>query len=162
SGARPMVWAGGPGGLGVVFYRGQSRRFLARRKTLQRVWRVREGIDMNWSFTRHPRVIALLLLMFSALLCLEAYSDPNEKNPPGRRHGSGAGGDDRTAKLMKLNSAGDFLALDDLDKFRPGRRKNEILKDLRWRAGYTVAAKCDGKSITAIAYTIYAEPERVY
>ena len=64
--------------------------------------------------------------------------------------------------MLKLDSAGDFITVDDLGKFRRGRSKGEILKDLRWRAGFVVAAKCDGKSITAIFYDLYANPERVY
>jgi hypothetical protein len=39
---------------------------------------------------------------------------------------------------------------------------NEVLKDVRWRAGWVEAAKCDGKTITAIYYRVYARPERVY
>ncbi|HEX4412717.1 MAG TPA: hypothetical protein VH107_03755, partial [Lacipirellulaceae bacterium] len=63
---------------------------------------------------------------------------------------------------MKSDSAGDFLTPDDLDKFRPGRSKDDILADLRWRAGYLVAAECNGKSVTAIYYEVYVNPGAVY
>ena len=57
----------------------------------------------------------------------------------------------------KLNSASDYLAVADLDEFRPGRPKDDILKDVQWRAGSVVASDCKGKSITAIDYTLLAD-----
>jgi hypothetical protein len=103
-------------------------------------------------------IITILALCIGAsvFVVLGVYAEAADRNLAQAQDKADVA-DSVIAKLAKLDSAGEFIRFDDLDEFRPGQAKNEILKDLRWRAGYVTAAKCDGKSITAIDYDVYAD-----
>jgi hypothetical protein len=64
---------------------------------------------------------------------------------------------------MKQESANDYLTIGDIDKFRPGRLKDEILKDVQWRASSAMAAECKGQRIFALDYSLVSNgPDRYY
>lgn len=52
------------------------------------------------------------------------------------------------------DSASDELNVDELDLFRPGRPMDEILRELRWRGNFEMAAEVDGKPVAAVSFTV--------
>lgn len=54
-----------------------------------------------------------------------------------------------------------YVSIDDLDKFRPGRPKNELLHDLQWRGFGVEAVVWEGKHVMEIAYVFYADPKEL-
>ena len=61
---------------------------------------------------------------------------------------------DLGTKLSSLDSASYCLVPGDLDRFQPGRAKNDILKDVKWRGVLYMAAQHDGRVVCAIVYEL--------
>jgi hypothetical protein len=94
-----------------------------------------------------------LPLMFA---CLAGCADSRDTKTGGRQ----AQDKDRSAlsrKLSSLSSASYHLAIDDLDKFRPGRPKDDILKDVKWRGDFVMAAEYNGQAVSAIVYELFPD-----
>lgn len=90
-------------------------------------------------------------LLFTLLLATIAGCDsPREKKSGGERVDCR-----KTSGLhTELTSANDYLDASDLEKFRPGRSKNDILKDVQWRGNFLMACMNKGKNVCAIAYKL--------
>ncbi len=93
---------------------------------------------------------ALLALMFT---CLAGCSEPNDKKSGGEQVDRG-----KTSSLnTELTSAHNCLDVGELEKFRPGRPKRDILKDIQWRGHFLMASTYKGKSVCAIAYKVLSD-----
>lgn len=57
----------------------------------------------------------------------------------------------------ELSSAHYFLGPVDVEEFRPGRSKNEILEDVQWRAGSSGAGEYKAENVCAISYKLVFE-----
>jgi hypothetical protein len=103
------------------------------------------------------RTLVSCLLVATLLACLiNGCAKGAEKDSAGGRS-PGVNMKELAPKLAKLDSANGFLTVADLEKFRPGRLKSDLLNDVRWRADSVTAADCEGKSITSIYYTLLAD-----
>lgn len=69
-----------------------------------------------------------------------------------------AGGGDMKDLQAELPSLHGYISVADLAKFKKGRTKSDVLKDVQWRAGYVRAGKCDGEAVMAVTYTLLADP----
>ncbi len=56
-----------------------------------------------------------------------------------------------------MNSAHFFLGPRDIDIFRPGRSKTDILKDVQWRGDFGMSCKYEGNTIEGISYQFVLE-----
>src|SRR5206468_11819934 len=59
------------------------------------------------------------------------------------------GGDDKNVPAG-LTTPAHHMSVDDLERFRPGRSKKDILNDIQWRAGWVEAYFCEGRSVMTI------------
>lgn len=107
-------------------------------------------------FQKHASMLWLFPLVALIFACLWGCAKAREKDARGQ-HTAAVSMNELATKLAKLDSANEYLTVADLDKFRPGRSKSDILKDVRWRAGYVTAGDCNGKSISLISYTLLAD-----
>ena len=60
----------------------------------------------------------------------------------------------------KRTSAHYCLKAGDIEKFRPGRSKSDILNDTQWRGDFEAAAEYQGDSVSAIYYGLFGGPRR--
>jgi hypothetical protein len=58
------------------------------------------------------------------------------------------------AVQAEINSPNYYLRVGDLEKFRPGRAKIDILRDVQWRGNFDTAATYKGKSVYTIMYLL--------
>ena len=98
--------------------------------------------------SRMPRFL-ILTLMLASLGCAKA----GDKNP-GARQTRGRDKSNLSKKLSSLNSAHQGLLVADLDQFRPGRPKGDILTDVNWRGHFYMAAEHRGKTVCATIYEL--------
>ena len=56
-----------------------------------------------------------------------------------------------------LASKNHYLVVGDLEKFQPGRVRNDVLADVQWRGDFIMAAKYKGTGVYLIAYQITSE-----
>jgi hypothetical protein len=65
------------------------------------------------------------------------------------------------AKAMSDNlgraSAHYFLSASDLEKFRAGRTKNDILADISWRGNFGCKVELDGNRVCSITYQLFSD-----
>jgi hypothetical protein len=89
-------------------------------------------------------------LTFALLACtlLSGCADPNAVQQAGGA-AAGAGGAPLRAKNW-------FLDARDLEKFRAGRSKAEILNEIQWRGEFEFAGMRNGESVSAIAYKLFS------
>ena len=75
-------------------------------------------------------------------------------------------GNKPTDELMKrgnatvqteINSPNCYLRVVDLGKFRPGRAKSDVLRDVQWRGNFDTAATYKGKSVCTVIYLLVPE-----
>jgi hypothetical protein len=106
--------------------------------------------------------IVLRSLLFATLMmgCLEGWTEPGDEKSVGKRTRE-QDVSDFTKKLSSLNSASYYLVAADLEKFRPGRAKEDILKDLKWRGELYMAAEDDGKAVSAIVYDLLSDDPNI-
>jgi hypothetical protein len=104
---------------------------------------------------QRPAVLPLLLLAASLTALISGCAEPDKK--AGKPAAQDGGAKELAAKLNELDSATYILTLDDLDKFKAGRSKAEILKEIKWRAGSVLAAHCDGKDVFEIDYGVVVD-----
>ena len=109
----------------------------------------------------HPSILPLSLVAVLMFQCLGGCAKGGEKDTAVQDPAT-TGTSDPFTQLAALDSATHYLTPPDLDKFRPGRSRSDILKDLRWRADYFQAADCDGTSIAAINYRLIADGRESY
>ena len=92
---------------------------------------------------RHLAQVPLLLLFVAG--CAE----PADPVPAAQR----ANRDDATNNGLNTerSSLHYFLGSADIDKFRPGRRKNDVLNDVQWRGNFGMAADHKGTTFCALS-----------
>src|SRR5438552_1357484 len=56
----------------------------------------------------------------------------------------------------KLNSIHRLLGPSDYDKFRIGRSKDDVLKDVQWRGNFEMACRHKGKRIYGISFEFFS------
>jgi hypothetical protein len=93
------------------------------------------------------------ILLTFMLTCLAACGTSTDKQDGDSdiKHGDANRND-------KLLSAHWLLAAADYEKFRPGRSKDDILRDVQWRGNFQVGCEFKGGSLCAIGYGIRGGP----
>ncbi|HEY3392220.1 MAG TPA: hypothetical protein VGK58_05915 [Lacipirellulaceae bacterium] len=96
----------------------------------------------------------LLLLGISLLLAF-----PSGCAEPGKKKSKAAPSDQEALaeKLRSLNSVSHYLTAADLHAFRPGRLKEDVLEDVKWRGSFHMAAEIDRQSVCAIIYELRSD-----
>ena len=68
----------------------------------------------------------------------------------------------KTSNLHTKPASADYcLDASDIEKFRPERSKNHILKDVQWGGDFEEATEYEGKNVSAISYGLFGGPYRV-
>ncbi|MGO8690553.1 MAG: hypothetical protein ACLQLG_13100 [Thermoguttaceae bacterium] len=68
----------------------------------------------------------------------------------------------KTSNLHTKPASADYcLDASDIEKFRPERSKNDILKDVQWGGDFEEATEYEGKNVSAISYGLFGGPYRV-
>lgn len=102
------------------------------------------------SCTKRSIVLRVSLPLALLFTCLVGCTESN-----GKKSGGGQVDRGKTSSLnTKLTSPHYFLGVGDLEKFRPGRPKRDILKDIQWRGYLFMASTYKGKSVCAIFYVV--------
>lgn len=102
------------------------------------------------------QILPLLLLLAFMFQCLVACANSNDKNSGDKEIHEG-NMTELSQKLSSMNSASRYLTIEDLDKFRPGRSKRDILKDVQWRGYFRMASEHEGKIVSAIVYDVFSD-----
>lgn len=98
---------------------------------------------------KHAVGLGLTLLSLSFLLLPGWGNHEGEKGE--KKTGKPA---DAKAVDAPRDSANGYLAVADLDKFRTGRSRRDILKDLHWRGDSVEMADCNGRVICSITFDL--------
>ncbi len=102
---------------------------------------------------RHMLLRPFLVALVST--CLAGCAEPGDKSG-GERVDPGKASNLHT----EPSSAHYCLDAGDIEKFRPERSKNDILKDVQWRGDFEEASEYKGKSALAISYGLFGGPYR--
>jgi hypothetical protein len=101
-------------------------------------------------FKKHPNMLLPSLFMASAcLVCLGCAKTGGDEQKGGNLD---RGGKAAISPQRPLLSADYSLRGGDLDKFRPGRLIDDVLKDVQWRGNFQMAATYKGQSLCSIMY----------
>jgi hypothetical protein len=89
--------------------------------------------------------------------CLGGCAEPHEKSLQVQQPDL----TELSKKLGALNSTSPYLLATDLNNFRPGRAKVDILKDIKWRGYFYMATEYEEKAICAIIYDLLSEDPKL-
>ena len=108
---------------------------------------------MLTSYTKHWTIPGWSVLLVLILVFFGGRTSLSAEKPADNRvdHGKSGGLDG------ELISADYGLHPSDLDKFRPGRSKADVLKEVQWRGNFKAATTYKGKSVCGIMYFLMPE-----
>jgi hypothetical protein len=89
-------------------------------------------------------------LALQLTLVLLAWAEPLGAQPLGQNQHA-------ISAAVQISSANRLLGNDDVEKFRPGRPMDEILKEVQWRGNFEMACRHEGRGISGVSYELFTD-----